>query len=87
MKYGNGNQYAFWSQSKIDMILVDISGYLSLKIINSLLTQFIFRYCEGGELFYFIVQRKSLNEKEAALIMKQSFSALKYLHENKISHR
>ncbi|CDW81524.1 protein kinase domain containing protein [Stylonychia lemnae] len=44
-------------------------------------------YCEGGELFYFIVQRRFLNEREAALIMKQSFSALKYLHENKISHR
>lgn len=46
-----------------------------------------YRYCEGGELFYFIIQRKHLSEKEAALIMKQSFSALKYLHENNISHR
>lgn len=45
------------------------------------------RYCEGGELFYFILKQKSLTEKEAAMIMKQSFSALKYLHENKISHR
>ena len=45
------------------------------------------RYCEGGELFFFILKQKSLTEKDAAMIMKQSFSALKYLHENKISHR
>jgi serine/threonine protein kinase len=45
------------------------------------------RYCEGGELFNFIMQKKFLNEKEAAMIMKQSFSALKYLHEANISHR
>jgi serine/threonine protein kinase len=45
------------------------------------------RYCEGGELFNYIIQKKTLSEKEAATIMKQSFSALKYLHENKISHR
>jgi serine/threonine protein kinase len=34
-----------------------------------------------------VIQRKTLTEKEAAMIMKQSFSALKYLHENNISHR
>ena len=45
------------------------------------------RYCEGGELFNYIIQKKTLSEKEAATIMRQSFSALKYLHENKISHR
>ena len=45
------------------------------------------RYCEGGELFFYILNKKSLTEKEAASIMKQSFSALKYLHENQISHR
>jgi serine/threonine protein kinase len=44
-------------------------------------------YCEGGELFYFVIQRKTLTEKETAMIMRQSFSALKYLHENNISHR
>lgn len=46
-----------------------------------------FRYCEGGELFYYVIQHKTLTENEAAMIMKQSFSALKYLHENNISHR
>lgn len=38
-------------------------------------------------MFYYVIQRKTLSEKEGAMIMKQSFSALKYLHENKISHR
>jgi calcium-dependent protein kinase len=46
-------------------------------------------YCKGGELFYYIVKQenKHLTEGEAALIMRQSFSALKYLHENSICHR
>ena len=45
------------------------------------------RYCKGGELFHFILERKHLTEKEAALIMKQLLSALMYLHNNNISHR
>lgn len=46
-------------------------------------------YCKGGELFYYIVKQESkhLNEGEAAQIMRQGFSALKYLHENSICHR
>jgi len=46
-------------------------------------------YCRGGELFYYIVkqEKKHLSEGEAALIMRQGFSALKYLHENSICHR
>ncbi len=46
-------------------------------------------YCKGGELFYFIVKQESkhLSEGEAALIMRQGFSALKYLHDNNICHR
>jgi calcium-dependent protein kinase len=32
--------------------------------------------CEGGELFFYITQRKHLTENEAALIMKQAFSAI-----------
>ena len=46
-----------------------------------------FRYCEGGELFHYIIQNKHLNEREAAKIMKQLFAALRYLHSNQISHR
>lgn len=47
----------------------------------------VLEYCQGGELFHFITERKFLSEKEAALIMKQLLSALHYLHQNKISHR
>lgn len=54
---------------------------------TSILIIYLYSYCEGGELFYYVIQRKSLSEKEAAMIMKQCFSALKYLHHNKISHR
>ena len=45
------------------------------------------RYCSGGELFYYILKKKCLTEQEAALIMKQAFSALKHIHHKKISHR
>ena len=46
-----------------------------------------FRYCEGGELFHFILQRKHLAEREAAMIMYQLLGALVYLHGQNISHR
>lgn len=46
-------------------------------------------YCAGGELFYHIVkkEKRHLGESEAAAIMRQAFSALKYLHMNNIAHR
>ena len=47
----------------------------------------LFRYCQGGELFHFILERKHLNESEAAMIMYQLLSALVYLHSQNISHR
>lgn len=47
----------------------------------------VLEYCRGGELFHFILERKHLTEREAALIMKQLLSALMYLHNNNISHR
>ena len=31
---------------------------------------FVLDYCPGGELFYYILNKKQLNEKEAALIIK-----------------
>ena len=40
----------------------------------------LYRYCQGGELFHFILERKHLNEREAAMIMYQLLSALVYLH-------
>lgn len=47
----------------------------------------VLEYCEGGELFHYIIEKKYLSEEVAAYIMKQLFSALEYLHGNKISHR
>lgn len=45
------------------------------------------RLCEGGELFYVIKSRKYLKESEAAVIMRQALSAIKYCHDNEICHR
>jgi calcium-dependent protein kinase len=47
----------------------------------------VLEYCEGGELFDYIIERKHLNEKEAAMIFSQLLSALLYLHNQNISHR
>lgn len=47
----------------------------------------VLEYCEGGELFHYITERKHLSEQDAAVIMKQLLSALTYLHKNSISHR
>ena len=47
----------------------------------------MFRYCEGGELFHYIIEKKHLSEEVAAYIMKQLFQALEYLHSQHISHR
>lgn len=43
--------------------------------------------CEGGELFFHITKKSFLTEEEAAIIMRQIFSAVAYCHENKICHR
>jgi serine/threonine protein kinase len=47
----------------------------------------VIEYCEGGELFHYIIENKHLNEQEASKIMKQLFASLKYLHDQNISHR
>jgi calcium-dependent protein kinase len=44
-------------------------------------------YCEGGELFSLICEKKTLTEAEAAAYMRQILSALAYCHEAKICHR
>jgi serine/threonine protein kinase len=36
----------------------------------------IYRYCAGGELFNYIIEKKHLSEEVAAFIMKQLFEAL-----------
>lgn len=40
-----------------------------------------------GDLFDYIVKHKKLNEHDSALIMKQLFSAVEYLHNNSVIHR
>jgi calcium-dependent protein kinase len=47
----------------------------------------VLEYCDGGELFHYILDKKHLSEAEAAMIMKQLFSALVYVHSMNISHR
>jgi serine/threonine protein kinase len=47
----------------------------------------VLEYCAGGELFHYILEKKHLNEREAANIMKQLLSALVYLHKQGIAHR
>lgn len=43
--------------------------------------------CDGGELFEEIFKRKYLSENIAALILKQLFSVVAYLHDKQIVHR
>jgi calcium-dependent protein kinase len=47
----------------------------------------ITEFCEGGELFDKIVEKGTLNENEAADIMRQLLSAVNYIHSNSIVHR
>ena len=48
---------------------------------------FVMEFCSGGELLERIADTGFLSEKEAAVIMKKVFSAVKYLHEHSIVHR
>ena len=47
----------------------------------------ITEYCEGGELFNIIEQKKKLTELQCAYIMYQILSAINYCHKMKIMHR
>lgn len=44
-------------------------------------------YCGGGELFEFVRTTNRITERTIAMIMKQIFSAVKYMHEKNIVHR
>ena len=57
------------------------------SFIDFFLSLLIDRLCKGGELFFFITKRKHLTEAQAALVMRQAFYALNYLHTNRICHR
>jgi serine/threonine-protein kinase Chk2 len=47
----------------------------------------ILELMEGGELFDRIKRSRRLNEREAKLIFYQIVQAVKYMHDNKITHR
>ncbi len=44
-------------------------------------------YLSGGELLERVIERGSLSENEAALVMEKALSAVKHLHEKNIVHR
>lgn len=44
-------------------------------------------YCEGKELFDFIVKKRKLSELEACKFFQEIINALEYLHLHKITHR
>ena len=47
----------------------------------------IMEYCENGELFNRIVEKKQLSEDESALFYYQLINGLEYIHKNNIIHR
>jgi calcium-dependent protein kinase len=47
----------------------------------------ILEKCNGGELFDMITKNSNLNENTSAIICKQIFSAVGYMHDNYIVHR
>ena len=47
----------------------------------------VMEFCEGKELFDYIVNKKKLSEIEARKFFHQIINALEYLHYNKITHR
>jgi len=47
----------------------------------------VMEYCEGKELFDFIVKKGKLNEVEACKFFQEIINALEYLHLNNITHR
>jgi len=44
-------------------------------------------FYEGGELLDRLAKKNQFTENQAAVIMKQIFSAVNYCHKNKIVHR
>ena len=47
----------------------------------------IMEYCNGGELFNYIVEKEKLDENEASMFFYQLISALEYIHSLGITHR
>ena len=47
----------------------------------------VMEYCEGKELFDYIVKHKRLNEKDACVLFQQLINGVDYLHKQGIIHR
>ena len=47
----------------------------------------IMEYCEGGELFDYIVEKERLDESEASIFFYQLINSLEYIHSKGIAHR
>ena len=58
------------------------------KIIENDKNYFIImEYCQGGELFNYIVEKEKLDEDEASMFFFQLINALEYIHSLGIAHR
>ena len=44
-------------------------------------------YCEGGELFNYIVEKQRLSENESAYFYYQIIQGVEYIHSQGIAHR
>ena len=47
----------------------------------------IMEYCEGGELFDYIVEKERLDEFESSIFFYQLINALDYIHSKGVAHR
>lgn len=47
----------------------------------------VMEYCEGGELFDYIVERERLTEAEACYLYIQMIAGIQYIHQNGVCHR
>ena len=63
-----------------DIYMYDLDEYKGKPYI-------VMEYCEGGELFNYIVEKQHLEEDEASLFYYQLINGLEYIHSKGIAHR